>query len=110
MKSYTIAYAPEFEDQLDRVEAYIETKSGSEVIAERHTQAIRRYCESLSIAPQRGTRRDDLSPGLRITHYRGSTLLAFYIQGDVVWFVGVFFGGQDYESAISSSVVNPYCS
>jgi toxin ParE1/3/4 len=97
MKNYKIVYAPEFEDQLGGIEAYIEMMSGSEVIAERHTAAVKRYCESMKTAPLRGIQRDDLSPGLRITNFRGSTIISFSVQDDVVWFVGVFFGGQDYE-------------
>jgi toxin ParE1/3/4 len=105
MKSYTIAYAPEFEDQLDRVEAFIEMASGSGVIAQRHTSRIKRHCECLKIAPRRGVRRDDLLPGLRVTHYKGSTVIAYVVESDVVWFLGVFYGGQDYETALSSIAV-----
>lgn len=102
MKSYTIAYAPEFEDQLDRVEVFIEMASGSEVIAQRHTSGIKRHCELLRTAPRRGVPRDDLLLGLRVTNYKGSTVLAYVVEGDVVWFLGVFYGGQDYEAVLSS--------
>jgi toxin ParE1/3/4 len=57
------------------------------------------YCESLTTFPLRGTPRDDLFAGLRITNYRGSAVIAFMVNkvAAEVAIVGVFYGGQDYE-------------
>jgi toxin ParE1/3/4 len=54
----------------------------------------------LETFPERGTRRDDLLPGLRITGYRKSVTIAFRVSPDdgVDSIIGVFYGGQDYES------------
>ena len=61
------------------------------------------YCESFETFPERGTRRDDLLPGLRIIGYRKSVTVAFRVSADaqVVSIVGVFYGGQDYEASLS---------
>lgn len=44
--------------------------------------------------------RDDVRPGLRITNYRKRAVIAFDVAGDLVSIVGVFYGGQDYETIL----------
>lgn len=46
-------------------------------IAERYTSSIVAYCESLQDFLLRGTRRDDVRPGLRITNYKKRAVIAF---------------------------------
>lgn len=99
MKHYTIQFSPEAEQQLAALYRYIAT-AASPVVAERYTNAIAEYCESLQTSPHRGTRRDDVRPGLRITNYKGRAVIAFDVVADTVTIVGVFYGGQDYESAL----------
>jgi toxin ParE1/3/4 len=103
MKRYKVRYAPEFEDRLDHLEAFIETASGSERIAEGYTDAIKAYCESMTTAPERGIKRDDLAPGLRITNYKGAAVIAFVVENDLVSFVDVFYGGQDYDAILATA-------
>ncbi|WP_338524009.1 type II toxin-antitoxin system RelE/ParE family toxin [Pseudomonas batumici] len=97
--SYNVVFAPEALTQLDALEDYI-TNADSPVIAARYVDAIINYCESLSTFPLRGNRRDDLMPGLRITHYRHSTIIAFTADTHTttVSILGVFYGGQDYDA------------
>lgn len=74
----------------------------SPAIALRYTDAIVSYCESLSIFPHRGTVRDDVRMGLRVTHYRKRAVIAFAVETEWVYIVGVFYGGQDYEVRLSN--------
>lgn len=99
--SYAVLFAPEALDQLDAIEDYI-AHAGSPSVAARYVDAIVAYCESLTTFPQRGIRRDDLMSGLRITHYRGNTVVAFMVdtKARTVSVVGVFHGGQDYEAIL----------
>ncbi|MCC7229233.1 MAG: type II toxin-antitoxin system RelE/ParE family toxin [Fimbriimonadaceae bacterium] len=69
-------------------------------IADRFTEAIVQFCESLSTFPRRGNKRDDVRPGLRVTHYRKRVIIAFVVDADLVSILGVFHGGQDYESIL----------
>ena len=59
------------------------------------------YCENLQSFPHRGTMRDHIRPGLRITNYKGGAVIAFAVKGETVYIIGVFDGGQDYESILS---------
>ena len=52
------------------------------------------------MVPRRGTRRDDIRPGLRITHYKGRVAIAFFVEAQQVSIIGVYYGGQDYETAL----------
>jgi len=58
------------------------------------------YCEGLQTFPHRGIRRDDIRPGLRVTHYRKRSVIAFVVDDDRVSILGVYYGGQDYETAL----------
>jgi toxin ParE1/3/4 len=58
------------------------------------------YCESLRTFPLRGTQRDDVRPGLRITNYKKRAVIAFDVDTETVSIIGVFYGGQDYETVL----------
>jgi plasmid stabilization system protein ParE len=97
VKTYTVVFAPEAEEQLAALYRYIAEQASREV-AFRYANAIVEYCEGMDQVPLRGTRRDDIRPGLRITHYRGRTIIAYAVDAEHVSIVGVFYGGQDYET------------
>jgi plasmid stabilization system protein ParE len=60
-------------------------------------------CERLALFPLRGVPREDIRPGLRVTHHKGRTLIAYAVDDDTrtVSVLGIFYGGQDYEAALS---------
>ena len=101
MTHYRVVFSPESEEQLAKLEGYI-AAAASPTIAANYTDAIITYCESLCTFPLRGTKRDDIRPGLRITNYRGRTAIAFEVSGNTVSIIGVFYGGQDYEARLRS--------
>jgi plasmid stabilization system protein ParE len=96
---YTVIFTPEAEAQLVELYDYIAAEASPDIAA-RFTDGIVAYCESLSTFPNRGNRREDIRPGLRVTSYRRRVAIAFYVDGDRVNIIGVFYGGQDYESAL----------
>lgn len=59
-------------------------------------------CEGLAIFPLRGVPREDIRPGLRVTHHKGRTLIAYAVAeaAQTVSILGIFHGGQDYEGAL----------
>lgn len=61
-------------------------------------------CEGLSLFPLRGVPREDIRPGLRVTHHKGRTLIAYAVDEGMraVLVLGIFYGGQDYEGALSA--------
>ncbi len=101
--TYSIVFAPEAEEQLADIYRYIAVHASPDTAA-RYTEAIVACCESLCVFPHRGTARDDLRPGLRLTHYKGRTVTAYAIDDTHVRVavLGIYYGGQDHESALRS--------
>ncbi|MHB1304346.1 MAG: type II toxin-antitoxin system RelE/ParE family toxin [Acidiphilium sp.] len=99
MKRYAVVFTPEARDQLATLYRRIATDASPE-IAFRYITAIISRCETLSTFPKRGTARDDIRPGLRITSYRRRSVITFAVEADRVAIIGVFHGGQDYEAAL----------
>ena len=97
--AYTVEFAPQALEQLTALYRYIAT-AASPHIAQRYTDAIVAYCEDLRTFPHRGNLRDDIRPGLRITNYRKRTVIAFAVEAKQVYIIGIYYGGQDFESAL----------
>lgn len=69
--NYRVVFSPETQEQLAGLFRYI-AEASSPDIAARYTEAIVSYCENLRTFPLRGTPRDDVRPGLRITSYKSA--------------------------------------
>lgn len=100
---YYVVFTPEAEEQLATLYHYIAAAASPEIAA-RYTGAIVTYCESLRDFPLRGTQRNDIRPGLRITNYRKRAVIAFAVNNDRVSIIGVFYGGQDYETGLQADL------
>lgn len=98
--TWRIVFSPEAEEQLINLYRHIADDRSPEIAA-RYTDAIITYCEGLSTFPHRGTPRDDIRPGIRITHYRKRTIIAFSTTDEVVSILGIFYRGQDYETNLA---------
>lgn len=97
--TFRVVFSPEAAEQLAALYRYIATAASPDIAA-RYTEAIVNYCETLRTFPQRGVPRDDVRPGLRITNYRKRTVIAFDVDAAQVSIIGVFYGGQDYETIL----------
>ncbi|PIQ54161.1 MAG: hypothetical protein COW02_05480 [Comamonadaceae bacterium CG12_big_fil_rev_8_21_14_0_65_59_15] len=80
MQRYSVVFSPEAAEQLDALYAYV-AAAASPATALSYTNAIVTYCEGLSISPHRGSRRDDVRPGLRVTNYKKRAVIAFTVDG-----------------------------
>ena len=98
--SYRVVFSPEAAEQIEALHHYI-AEAASPQVAERYIDAIIAYCESLCVFPLRGTMRDDVRPGLRITNYKKRAVIAFAVDEEQVSIIGVYYGGQDYETVLS---------
>lgn len=100
--SYHVVFSPESGEQLACLYRYI-AAAASPNVAARYTEAIVSYCEALYTFPHRGTKRDDIRPGLRVTNFKKRAVIAFDVDNDVVSIIGIFYGGQDYETMLQES-------
>ena len=100
--SHRVIFSPRAEAQLVKLHSDIGEKAAPEV-GERYTTAIVKHCLGFSTFPHRGTRHDDIRPGLRTLGYRRRVTIAFEVTSDTVNILGVYYGGQDYEADLRDS-------
>lgn len=97
---YKVVMSARANRRLYRIYDYIAGEASSET-AERFVAAIQAYCFGLANFPKRGAPRDDISPGLRIVGFRRRVAIAFFVEHDEVIVSDIFYGGEDYESALA---------
>lgn len=105
MRDVPVIYSPLASRQLADLRSYIENNSGP-ARAAAYVDALIDHCNSLSTFPERGTRRDDVAPGLRTLGYRRRVTIAFTVEQESVIIQGVFYGGQDFAAAFEEEPVS----
>lgn len=55
------------------------------------------YCLGFDLFPERGARREDLWPGLRIVGFKRVASIAFRVEGDRVVIHGIYYGGRNLD-------------
>lgn len=98
MKTFKISFRPLAETDLFGLYRYIAEHSG-DVVAGDYIGRIEAACMALETFPERGTRRDDIRPGLRTMGFERRATIVFEIRKTEVVIVRIFYGGQDYERA-----------
>jgi toxin ParE1/3/4 len=89
-----VIFAPECADDLRKLYDDIARDAGAER-AQSYTGRIIDYCLRLELFPERGTPRDDLRLGLRVTSFRRRVAIAFHITQTTVVIDRVLYGGRD---------------
>ena len=79
MKDYKVVFTPEAVEQLTQLFDYLMTVASIQT-ASSYTKAIALCCESIGKLPHECTRRDDIRSGLRMTNYKGNTVIAFVVD------------------------------
>lgn len=97
---YAVAFAPVAQADLKAIFDYVRSQSG-EGRARETVARLYAYCASFDQFPERGTRRDDLRPGLRVVGFRRQATVAFRIEGDQVIILRVLYGGRNVDAALS---------
>jgi toxin ParE1/3/4 len=69
-------------------------------VALKYVQRIYGYCESFDVAAERGSKRDDLRPGLRTVGFERRVTIAFHVEPTTVTIDRVLYGGRDLERII----------
>ena len=95
-----VRYSPTAAKQLQDLYDYGALASGADR-ANVFVGSIVDYCERLAAFPRRGTKRDDLRPGVRIVGFKRRVTIAFSVADTAVEILGVFYGGRSFESALA---------
>ena len=101
-KIYRVEEKPDVFLDYVAIAEHVERWTEDRALADRTVDAIRAFIKSLKEIPHRGTKRDDLRPGLRIVTFKRRTAIAIEIDegAKVVTVLRVFYGGQDYETVL----------
>lgn len=90
---HEIRFSPEARADLLALYLFIAERSGdSRAIA--YIDRIEAYCRSFATFPERGMRRDDLVPGLRLVGFERRVSIAFHITADTVTFDRILYAGR----------------
>jgi toxin ParE1/3/4 len=100
-----VVFTPRAEAQLAGLYAYI-AERGSALRADNYVGAIVAACRAIGALPLKGTKRDDIRPGLRTVGYKRRVTIAFSVERNAVVIHGVFYGGRDFERILSGEEDN----
>jgi len=99
LKRRSVVLAPEAKDDLLGLYDWI-AEAADPATAIAYVERIQAFCLAFDLASERGHRRDDIRPGLRIVGFERRLSVAFTVDEDTVTILRLFYGGQDWEKAL----------
>jgi toxin ParE1/3/4 len=95
--TWTVIITESAEADLLAIYDYISERAG-EGTALRFLDRIEEYCLGFGTVPERGTRRDDLWPGLRTVGFRRRATILFEVDARVrqVVILGIYYAGRSF--------------
>ena len=100
MIEYEVFFAPEARDDLRSLYDRI-ADAASPDTALAYINRIEAHCLGLKHIAERGHRRDDIRPGLRILGFERRVSIAFTVADQRATILRVFYGGQNWEEVLS---------
>ncbi len=98
--SYAVFFSPEAKADLLELYDYIAERSGEDR-ALGYVERIERWVHELESFPERGTRRDDIRPGLRVVGFERRVTVAFKLMEESVIILRILYAGRDLEKTLS---------
>ena len=95
-----VFFSPEAEADLLELYDYIAQRSGEDR-ALAYVERIERWVNRLETFPERGARRDDIRPGLRVIGFERRATIAFQVKEDTVIILRILYAGRDLETTLS---------
>lgn len=100
--THEVVFAPEAQlDLLDLYDTVAEAGGGERALA--YVERIQAACLRLAVFPERGTRRDDVRPGLRVIGFERRVVIAFHVGAGRVTIDRVLYGGRDLRTVLSEA-------
>ena len=96
-----VVFAPEARDDFKELYFFIAERSHPDR-AMAYVERIETYCRGIADFPERGVRRDDLFPGLRVVGFERRVAIAFRVEANTVTFLRILYGGRDVDALIES--------
>ena len=96
MNRRAVTFTPQARTDLLSIGDWIAERAGIEV-ALGYTARLEAYCIGFEFAGERGRRRDDLRPGLRIVGFERRVAIAFVVSDSEVTILRLYYGGQNWS-------------
>jgi plasmid stabilization system protein ParE len=98
LKTFAVIISDAAAADLRAIYDHIAQRSGPE-IAFRFVDDIESYCLGFDLAPERGTKREDLRAGLRTVGFRRRATILFEVNNRARQVIvhGVYYAGRSYE-------------
>jgi toxin ParE1/3/4 len=98
MKTYRVVFSRGMSEDVMELEDYITIEANRE-IAENFVDRLVQECESLWVAPYRGTKRRYLKPNMRIIGFKHAVSILYRVEKDeqLVVFLGISYRGRSIE-------------
>ena len=103
MEQFKVSFRPRAAADLLGLHDYIAEQSGL-AIASDYVERIEAACLALATFPERGTKRDDIRPGLRTIGFGRRATIVFQVRKAEVVIVRVFYGGRDFERGLRGGI------
>lgn len=96
--TFAVIFSASAKADLFAIYDYIFERAGAE-IALRFVESIEAYCLGFENMPERGTKRDDLRPGLRTVGFRRRATILFEVDQKArrVVIHGIYYAGRSME-------------
>lgn len=98
--NHSVLFSPEARDDLQQLYLFVAEDAG-DARALAYLERIETYCRGFATFPERGTKRDDLFPRLRIVGFERRATIAFHVGKDTVTFDRILYGGRNLEGLIN---------
>ena len=95
MKQRSVVFSAQAESDLIDIYDWISHRAGPEV-AMRYLARIEDYCATFAYGSERGTKRDDIRPGLRTVGFERRITIAFVVQDIRVIILRIYYGGRNW--------------
>lgn len=98
MKTRAVVYTLDAQHDLIDLYDWIATRAEPSV-AIGYVERLQAFCERLSHGSERGHRRDDLRPGLRVLGFERRVTIAFAVMEHEVVILRLFYAGRNIDAA-----------
>jgi toxin ParE1/3/4 len=99
VKERAVAISPEAKDDLVALYGWIAAAAHPKPALD-YIERIEAFCRGMSIASERGIRRDDIRPDLRIITFERRVTIAFTVDETSVVILRLFYAGRNWEELI----------
>jgi toxin ParE1/3/4 len=99
VKERAVILSPEAKDDLMDLYNWIAAAAHPKT-ALAYIERIETFCHEMRIASERGTRRDDIRPNLRVVTFERRVTIAFTVDETTVVILRLFYAGRNWEELI----------